>query len=278
MDRRNIVAGLMVMVSSMFLLAGTASANNHNPADCQIKTLPSFVDQGEFGEHSSIADIVEVQCSAEFAGTSVKLSSQQLYNRCQNSLAWIQYSPYRITWGASIGKVTLDDNGHAVVAVEGGPGCAEGESIISAHMEVSPGQTVMEDFTVYAPHPTAKGVFALPSAQSEDNTDSSVATIVEVEFPAKYAEQPVNISDEQLFTQCQLDPHLTWIGPDGGKSLFKQGVENVTVKLDNDGNAFVVLLGEESCFSGESVIEASLEKAPYTSYTTTFKVRPPGVH
>jgi hypothetical protein len=50
----------------------------------------------------------------------------------------------------------------------------------------------------------------------------------------------------------------------------------VTLKLDNNGNAFVILLGEESCASGESIIEASLESAPYTSYVTNFKVKSPG--
>ena len=45
--------------------------------------------------------------------------------------------------------------------------------------------------------------------------------------------------------------------------------------LDNDGNAFVVVIGNSSCASGTSLIEASLENAPYTTYTTNFTIEPP---
>ena len=47
--------------------------------------------------------------------------------------------------------------------------------------------------------------------------------------------------------------------------------EVIGVKLDNDGNAFVVLIGNSSCAAGTSMIEASLENAPYTTYTTEFR-------
>ena len=45
--------------------------------------------------------------------------------------------------------------------------------------------------------------------------------------------------------------------------------------LDDDGNAFVVLVGNSSCAAGSSLIEASLEKAPYTTYTSDFTIEPP---
>jgi len=280
----------MVMVSSIFMLTGTALAHHEKKVEgpsCEIKTLPAFVDQGEFEAHSTVADIVEIHCNAEYGGEGVKISSQQLYSRCKDNLEWIQTSPYSITDGSSIHKVKLDADGNAVVAVEGGPGCSEGESLISASMENSSNtSSVSEGFTVLAPKPTKPGVFALPSWQVEDGIDSSVATIVQVEFPSKYAEKEVFVSDEQLYTQCQLSPHLTWIGPSlteqpevqnvvdgvGGLSLEEEGVK---LKLDNDGNAFVILLGEESCASGGSEIEASLEVAPYTTYVTEFNVAAP---
>ena len=276
MDRRTLLGGLLVMVGSLFTLTVTAAAHekHHEGPICQLKTLPAFVDQGEGEEHSSIADIVEVHCNAEYGGTSVKISSQQLYNRCKNNLAWIPQPPSRLVEGASIGQVELDDAGNAVVAVEGGPGCTEGESLISVHMEQSPGTTVMEAFTVLSPRDTKPGVFALPSWQVENSIFSSVALIVQVEFPSKYAEDEVNVSDEQLYTQCPVGSHLTWLGPDGGKKLISHK-ESVDLQLDDNGNAFVVLLGEESCFSGESTIEASLEAAPYTTYTTQFTVKSP---
>ncbi len=37
----------------------------------------------------------------------------------------------------------------------------------------------------------------------------------------------------------------------------------------------MVLIGNSSCASGTSLIEASLENAPYTTYTTNFTVEPP---
>ena len=280
MDRRSYLVGVAVMVSSVFMLAGTASAHHNgssNNASCEIKTLPAFVAQGEFAaEESSIADIVEVHCNAEYGNEYVKISSQQLYNRCRNHLYWLQESPYSSSAGSSIKKVKLDDDGNAVVAIEGGPECTEGESLIAASMENSSNtSSVSEGFTVLAPKPTRPGVFALPGWQSEDGVDSSVALIVQVEFPSKYAEKEVFVSDEQLYTQCQLEPHLTWVGPDGGAKLYSPGVEGVKLKLDNDGNAFVVLFGEESCAAGDSEIEASLEVAPFTTYVTHFNVAPP---
>ena len=51
--------------------------------------------------------------------------------------------------------------------------------------------------------------------------------------------------------------------------------ETTGVTLDNDGNAFVVLIGANSCASGSSLIEASLENAPYTTYTTSSRSNRP---
>ena len=61
----------------------------------------------------------------------------------------------------------------------------------------------------------------------------------------------------------------------GPRIASEESEELIGVKLDNDGNAFVVLFGADSCAAGPSMIEASLENAPYTTYTTTFEVEPP---
>jgi hypothetical protein len=172
--------------------------------------------------------------------------------------------------------VQLDDDGNATVAIWGGPSCASGESLVSAHLEEAPYTTVTTAFTVVAPKVTTPGVTTLvpnwSSSQVENDTDSTVATIVQVEFPAVYAEKDVNISAEQLFDSCQLAPHVIWIGPNLKTVSAK---ESVKVKLDDDGNAFVVLFGYASCAAGPSEIEASLEVAPYTTYSTIFTVIPP---
>ncbi|HTY96943.1 MAG TPA: hypothetical protein VMB91_07865, partial [Solirubrobacteraceae bacterium] len=93
-------------------------------------------------------------------------------------------------------------------------------------------------------------------------------------FPALYAEKYVNVTSPQLLSRCLIPPHLMWVGADGAV-LESSGSSLNGLQLDNDGNAFVVLLGGGSCASGPSEIEASLESAPYTTFTTTFTILPP---
>jgi hypothetical protein len=286
MERRSLLAGLMVLAISMFLMAGTAFAHKTTKkgkastegaeSTCVIHSLPSFVAQGEFGEASSVADIVEVECNPEYAGETVKLSDTELFSRCHEKLSWDSpTTPGTFVEGKTT-TVTLDDDGNATAAVWGGPGCASGETLMSAHLEHPPFPTVTTNFEVLSPKVTPTAVKATPEAQVEDDTTSSVATIIQVEFPSVFAEQDVNISAEQLFARCGVDPRLTWIGPD--ENVLGTDVEGISkVKLDNDGNAFVVVIGSSSCASGESEIEASLEGAPFTTLTSDFTVLAPEV-
>ncbi len=254
-------------------LARTASESGPSGgAGCVVNSLPSFIDQGEFGKSSSIADVVEVECEPVYAEHTIRFSSEELYNRCQHHLTWSLPYPYAPVSGSSF-SVTLDNDGNATAVIWGGPGCAPGESLVSAHMEQAPYLTVTTPFVVKAPRTTPPGVYALPSEEVENEETSSVATIVHVEFPPVYAEASVNISAEQLYARCHIPPKLLWVGP-GGERL-EGGSSLDGLKLDNDGNAFVVLLGGGSCASGPSEIEASLESAPYTTYTTTFTILPP---
>ena len=241
-------------------------------AGCVVNTLPSFMDQGEFGKSSSISDIVEVECEPVYAGHTIRFSSNELFNRCQHRLSWSLPYPYKPESGSSF-PVTLDNDGNATAVIWGGPGCAAGESLISAHMEQAPYLTVTTPFVVLPPRTSPPGVYALPSEEVENEETSSVATIIHVEFPPVYAEAYVNINAEQLYSRCHIPPKLVWVGA-GGQKL--EGGSNLNgLQLDNDGNAFVALLGGGSCASGPSEIEASLESAPYTTYTTTFTILPP---
>jgi hypothetical protein len=284
MEGRNLLAGLMVLIASSFLLAGSAMAHSSTtkgaaaaPAPvCVVHSLPSFVDQGEFTEHSSVADIIEVECQPVFAEEYVKIQSQQLYNRCKEGakLIWVPATePGNRKPGNSV-KVKLDNDGNATVAVFGGPSCAPGESLISAHLEVAPYTTVTTPFTILPPKDTTPGITALPCCQVEDSITSSVATIFQVEAPSVFAEQTVAVSAEQLFSRCLVAPHLVWFGPEA--KVLGENVEGIEgLKLDNNGNAFTVVFGSSSCASGPSEIEASLEKAPYTTWTNTFTVLSP---
>ncbi len=290
MERRNLLAGLAVLALSLCLVSGTAFAHatHHTQAKpqtgggsgsaetCVVHALPNaFMDQGEFDNSSSVADIIEVECEEVYAEQYVRISANELYSRCEQSLYW--RTP---TWegeghGSSY-RVRLDNDGNATVIVIGGPSCAAGESLISAHLESAPYTTVTTGFTVLPPRPTTPGVYATPASKVEGEEASDVATIVQVEFPPVFAEEAVDVNASQLLSRCKNSPHIEWLFVSQyGYVHSLADSEDFTLHLDNDGNAFVVLVGNSSCAAGTSLIEASLESAPYTTYTTDFTVEPP---
>jgi hypothetical protein len=299
MERRNVLAGVAVLVMSLFMVSGTAFAHatHHKaakprrqtgggpaPETCVVHALPSsFMDQGEFGSASSVADVIEVECEEVYAEKTVRISANELYSRCDKKLYW--KGPYAYPWSSSQASYTaeLDNDGNATVVVMGGPSCAAGESLVAAHLEVAPYTTVTTGFTVLPPRPTAPGVYVTPANKVEGENYSDVATIVQVEFPPVFAEEPVNINAAQLYARCHLDPKLVWykMGENGPEVIAEKSGEEKSeevvekIFLDNDGNAFAVLIGGGSCASGTSLIEASLEHAPYTTYTANFTIEPP---
>jgi len=284
MERRNLAAGVAALVLGMLMFSGTALAHaaHHKkakprttgaPETCVVYTEPgAFMDQGEFGTSSSVADIDSVECEEVYAEKSVTISANELYSRCDKQLYWTEAAPYDLSESEPSYTVKLDNDGNGGAVLFGGPSCAAGESLVSAHLDSAPYTTVTTSFTVLPPRVTPPGVIAEPAAGAvEGEENSSAAAIVEVEAPPVFAEEPVNINDSQLVSRCHKGDSL-WIGPEG--QPIGEG-ENVTVNLDNDGNAFAVALGGESCASGTSLIEASLENAPYTTWTTNFTILPP---
>ncbi|HMD57187.1 MAG TPA: hypothetical protein VKG82_06915 [Solirubrobacteraceae bacterium] len=247
---------------------------------CYVESLPTFVDQGEFAQASSVADIVQVHCAGVYAEQHIELRAQQLFNRCAKHLSWSAvYAPTTFHEGVSF-KVELDDAGNATAILWGGPSCAAGESAITAHLLAPPYTSVATTFTVLAPTPTPEGLYALPSTAIEDATTSSVATIVQLEFPPVDAERWVRVASEQMYQRCQVPPDLVWIGPE--EQILRSGAgegelrpDEARVQLDNDGNAFVVLVGSQSCAAGTSLIEADLENAPFTTFATSFVTEAP---
>ena len=140
-------------------------------------------------------------------------------------------------------------------------------------LDAPPYAIVTTGFTVLPPRPPAIGVSAAPGSEVEQELTSSVATIIQVAFPAELAGRTVDIDAEQLYARCAVEPRLVWVGADAEK--LGEGTPSVALKLDNDGSAFVVALSGGSCASGSSEIEASLEAAPYTTLTTDFSILPP---
>lgn len=298
MERRRIAAGIALVAALLLALAlaSTASAarktHTHRvlvhttspagtaaPETCVVLTEPgSFMDTGEFEAASSIADLIAVECEPVYAEKYVRISATELYNRCDHRLGWTEGVPLGEAKfeNAPSFRIKLDNDGNGGAIVFGGPSCAAGESLVSAHLESPPYTTVTTGFTVLPPGVTPVGVTAEPSIAVEGEETSSLATIVKVEFPPVFAEEEVDINASQLYARCHKGPKLAFVPADGGvEGETVTFGEETTVKLDNDGNAFVVLAAGESCASGEVLIEASLVNAPYTTYTTTLKVEPP---
>ncbi len=265
-----------------------AAAADDAPATCIVHSLPSFIAQGEGAIAATVADIVEVECNPVIYGTKskIKLIASQLFSRCEGKLTWLvpdqpaggegQEGFIRAT-GIGV-SVELDADGNGTAALLAGPGCAAGESLISAHMEEQPFETFTTSFTVLPPQTTPPGLYALPGTQVEDSFSSAFATIVEAEF-AEGSEKHVRIASEELYRRCRLQPHLRWFhfGLGSGQPGIEEtdGPEINGIELDNDGNAFVVAVGDSSCAPGASLIEGDLEAKPFTTFTTIFATEPP---
>jgi hypothetical protein len=97
---------------------------------------------------------------------------------------------------------------------------------------------------------------------------SLVAAVIQVETSPSFAGDPVDISSSQLTAACG--------GVVGFIANTTAGLNSVTVILDDDGNASVVVEGTD-CAPGPSVIEADLTVAPYDTALTTLTANPPVV-
>ncbi len=241
---------------------------------CIVHSLPAFMDQGIEKDASSVADIVEVECDPFEYDGKVKISDVELYDRCGRNMSWSPTYEFKSTVGPST-EAQLDDDGNATVVLWAGPECKPGESQVVVDEVAYPNETYMTPFSVLPPEETPEGVFALPSRQVEDEIHSSVATILEVEFPA-VAEHKVAIDAEQMYDRCGKGPHAIWIGPNEEPIKAEGRLEGESaIETDDDGNAFVVLLGARSCQPGKVVIAASLEESPFTTVDTTFTIESP---
>ena len=251
---------------------------------CVVRMQPgAFVEQGEMFGSSSVAGVVEVSCEPVYARAHLTVSANQLYVRCNRRLSW--YLPYpgsNVASGSAV-SVQLDNDGNAIVVLVGGPSCAAGESLVAAHMEAAPYTTATTAFAVLAPRDGPPGIRVSPESEVEGETYGDVATIVQVSFLPVFAEEPVIVNASELYSRCRRAPRLVWVtmgeeaGPEGSPAspVALPEAEETTVRLDDDGNAFAVLLGGGSCAAGSSLIEASLERAPYTTYTGSFTIEAP---
>jgi hypothetical protein len=101
---------------------------------------------------------------------------------------------------------------------------------------------------------------------------SIIDAVLQVETSPSFAGDQVTISSSQLASTCAtVDYNTVRTGV-----IYVQTTTNVTVVLDDDGNATVDMSGID-CAPGSSVIEADLDSAPYYTALTTLVANPPVV-
>lgn len=264
-----IAAGLAMPVAAN---AAPAALTGQQKPTCVVSASPyEFIEAGLTPQPSMVAFIITVECRPAFSEQTVEIHTPQLNNACQGLLKWYSATTTAVSGNGDTFDVTLDDDGNATAVVLGGPSCAASRDLIEADLTVAPYTTATTQVRIAPPVTTQPGVWALPASQVEDATTSSVATIFYVEFPSVYAEHEVQISDAELFDSCA--GHITWILPN---ATFKYG-KSVTTTLDDNGNAFVVVLAGPSCASGDTLVQADLSGPPYKTVTAQFTVLSPRV-
>jgi hypothetical protein len=119
-----------------------------------------------------------------------------------------------------------------------------------------------------------------------ETSTSNVAVVCQVEANPTFAGSTVTISSGQLTAHCN-GPTPVITGTAGRGIVIEtllngtpvaptQGVNTLTVVLDNDGNATVVVNGV-NCSPGSALFEASMNAPPFATAVTKLIVQPPQV-
>jgi hypothetical protein len=285
MERRNLLAGLVVLAVAVLGLAAGASAHGtvqgagtEGEGSCTVKSLPSFIAQGEFAASATVGDVIEVSCDPYkySSGASVTLIASQLYSRCHN-ITWYDANDrgYFANGEGRSFTVHLDVDGNANVGLIAGPKCMVGESLITLDENESPYETFTTSFQVLPAVNTPQGLYVTPASQVEDAESSGVVTTVQAEF-GHASEQYVRLGYGQLYDRCERGYHTILIKADR-TPVFSESETLGAIELDNNGNGFALLLGSDSCAEGTSLIEGDLESSPFTTETGTFTVEAPRV-
>jgi hypothetical protein len=231
---------------------------------------------------SQVHVVIEVETSPSYAGDTVTISSTQLQLACGGAILFETLqggSTVAPTTSLNSISVLLDDDGNVTVVVDG-YNCASGTDLIEADMAKAPYLTATTTLDVDPPQQvTPSGLSATPANEVETGDspttgESDVYTVFYVESDPVYAEQPVEISSNQLENRCALG----WLWEPGSGTAINQtsGPTTATGTLDDDGNATFVFKGA-SCAPGTSTITATVEAGTRPTYTTTYTIAAPAV-
>jgi hypothetical protein len=234
---------------------------------------------------SYIVSTVQVETSASFAGDAVTVSSSQLSASC--ALTSFFSLAGGATSGATSGTVILDDDGNATLFMFGSD-CAPGSDVVEADLDVAPYYTALGTLVAEPPvvttagvtgYPTTSGTVTTGEVETGDTTasgNSDVYAVFYVETDPVYAEQPVEISSNELESRCGQGWLLgAFSNPGGGITEAAGTVGPPAVGyLDDDGNAVFIFAGE-SCAAGPSTVIADVLAGTHTTYTTVFNIVAP---
>ena len=242
---------------------------------------------------SNVDSVIQVETSPAFAGDPVTISSLQMVETCSTVyISTVQstgpyfYDNTTYSYDDAL-TVTLDDDGNVTVEIAG-ISCAPGSDLIEADMLQAPYDTAVTNLLVDPPAVTAPGVSAFPNPEVETGETttalapggdcecevpevfygSDVYAVFYVETDPVYAEQPVEISDNQLAASC--GGSYDWY--DSFTNLLTQSPPQET--LDDDGNAVFVFFGT-SCAPTTTDVVADVMAGTHTTYTSTFTVLAP---
>jgi hypothetical protein len=103
-----------------------------------------------------------------------------------------------------------------------------------------------------------------------ETATSNVAGIIQVEANPSFAGDSVTISSTQLTSRCP-----------GAAVVYRTALntghdDNITLTLDNDGNATVIVFGS-NCAPGSALVTADLDAPPFATAVTKLILTPPQV-
>jgi len=233
---------------------------------------------------SDIVSVVQVETSPSFADDAVTVSSSQLSASCDGGTYFGTGSGIS---GTDSATVYLDDDGNATLFM-GGEDCAPGSDVVEADLNVAPYYTALGTLVANPPVVTTAGVSGFPTYSGIVTTgevetgdtalsgNSDVYAVFYVETDPVYAEQPVEISSNELESRCGqgwdlVSPSDLGAGIGSGTGTVEPPAEGF---LDDDGNAVFVFYGA-SCAAGPSEVIADVMAGTHTTYTTIFNIVAP---